>query len=164
MIELNVDQSALAEAAAALKSEADGKGLRRDLLRELKATTTPLVSDLKSAAQSIPSSGLAQNQGQPLRQAIAASIVPQVRLSGKNTGVAVRAKSTPHVRGFRWAARRMNRDSFRHRVYGRDVWVEQRGKPGWFDDTTKARRDDLKRAVLDAVEDMAKRIANRAKG
>ena len=162
-IELTSDQRQIIAAAKALKAEADGKILRRELLKELKATTTPLISDLKAAALSIPSSGGSAG-GQALRPAIAASLKPTVRLSGQGTGVKIRASKTPQVRGFSLAGRRMNKASFRRQVFGRGVWVEQTGKPGWFDDTTKGRNDDIRRDVLKAIDDTVRMIQNRTRG
>jgi hypothetical protein len=48
-------------------------------------------------------------------------------------------------------------------VFGnRDRWVEQSGKIDWFDDSFKGREGLYKAAVEQAMEDMARRIANRA--
>jgi hypothetical protein len=41
-----------------------------------------------------------------------------VRLSGRSTGVKVRIGQTPNLRGFKMAARRLNRKSWRHKVFG----------------------------------------------
>lgn len=161
-IELSSDQRSIVAAGRAIKLEADGKILRRELLKELKATTTPLISDLKAAALAIPSTGT--HEGAALRPAIAASLKPTVRLSGQGTGVKIRASKTPQVRGFSLAARRMNKQSFRRRVFGGDTWVEQTGQPGWFDDTTKNRSDDIRRDVLKAIDDTVRMIAQRSKG
>lgn len=161
-VELSIDQRQVASLAKLLKSEADGKELRRALIRELKSATSPLVADLKSEALSIPSQGLAHREGAPLRASIAKAIKAQARLSGKDTGVAVRAGATPNVRGFRYAARRLNRPSFRHPVYGR-AWVTQVGKPRWFDEQTRARRDPITRDVKAVVAAMSDRLASRAR-
>ena len=157
---ITIDQEAIKAVGAALKSETDGKQLRRDLLKEIRVEARPVVAGLKSAALSMPSSGL--NQGVPLRSAIAAGIVPQTRLGGRDPGVAIRAKTTPGVRKFKLAARRTNAASWRHRVYGGSAWVEQTGDPGWFDRTTPQHHEHLRDGVMRAVHDMARRVASRS--
>ena len=117
---------------------------------------------IKAAAQAIPSSGLPHTTGGSLRQAVAASIRAEVRLTGKNTGVSIKARSTPNLRGFSQAARAMNARSFRHKVYG-GKWVAQVGKPRWFDETASRDREAFRNRVMSAVDDMARRIAARAR-
>ncbi len=158
-VDLTLDQRQLQAAAKACKDQADGKELRKALLRNLKAATAPLVVDLK-AAIGTASTGASSPS---ITQAIAQSIKPTVRLSGQNTGVGVRAGTTT-VRGFKQAARRFNRPNFRHPVYGGPGYANQIGKPGWFDDTTKERQDEAKRAVLAAMDEMGKTLANRSRG
>lgn len=143
-----------------MKAEADGKRLRRDLLRNMRAPTSSTVTDLKA---SIREAGTGSGSP-PITQAIASVIKPSVRLSGRNTGVSIRAGKTSNVRGFNQAARRFNRPSFRHRVFGSDTWVEQVGKPGWFDDTTRAHRVEIRTGVFAAVEQMKRRIAKATRG
>lgn len=162
-IEMSADQRQIASVAKALKVEADGKAMRRALLKEMKGAAGPLVTDLKQAALHIPSSGA--HDGQELRPQIAAKIKPVVRLSGERTGLAIRVSKTSNVRGFNLAARRLNRKSFRHKVFGRDVWVDQQtGSENWFDNTVKGRREEIKRAVLHSVEKTVTDLANRTKG
>lgn len=161
-IDLTADQREIVAVGKAIKAEADGKLLRRELVKAMRQTATPLVGDLKTSARMIPSDGLTRSQ--PLRQAIEASIKPTARLSGASTGVSVRARQTPGVRGFKMAARRMNKESFRRRVFGGDEWVVQVGDPGWFDNTVKGRRDGIKRDVLQAVERVTALLASRTRG
>ncbi len=158
-LDLSFEQNELQAAARACKEQADGKDLRKALLRNLKAATAPLVVDLK-AAIGTASTGASSPS---ITQAIARTIKPTVRLSGQNTGVGVRAGTTT-VRGFKQAARRFNRPSFRHPVFGGPGYSEQVGKPGWFDDTTKSRQDEAKRAVLAAMAETTQVLANRSRG
>jgi hypothetical protein len=62
-------------------------------------------------------------------------------------------------------AKRTNRASgWRHPVYGnRENWVHQRGKLEWFDRAFRGREGMYKQAVEQAMEDMARRIASRAR-
>lgn len=144
----------------ALKSEADGKFLRKEFIKALKPTGDRVITELRSAVMRIPSKGL--TKGQPLRSAIAAKITPTVRLSGRHTGVSLTAKRTQGVRGFTMAARRLNRDvGFNHPVYGRGG-VHQIGKPSWFDDVPPRHRAEFERDVLQVVQDLADTLAARA--
>jgi hypothetical protein len=149
-VELAIDQKQIVAVGKALKAEADGKILRRELIKSMRATATPLVEALKASALAIPASKARSEE--PLRPQIARAIKPAVRLSGERTGITIKASRTPGIRGFSMAARRMNRQSFRHRVFGRDVWVVQIGQEGWFDHTVEGRREDIKRDVMKAVE------------
>lgn len=158
--ELSIDQRDIQRVAAALKSEVDGKELRRELIRDMRAVTAPVIVDLKAVINAAPA---ATSAAPPLRPAIAAGIVAAVRLSGQSTGVGIRAKTTPGIRDFRKAAKAFNRPSWRHKVYGRNTWVTQVGKPRWFDDTTDGHRAGFQDAVMASVESMARRIAARAR-
>jgi len=159
-VEYTVDQKAVHVIAAAMKAEEDGKALRRDLLREMRAVGKPLVPELQSAVRSVPAVTTA---APGLRDAVAAGIKVGVRMSGKSTGIKVTVGATPGVRGFRFAGRALNRaKGWRHPVFGRDKWVQQAGKQ-WFEPPLLARRDEVRTAVLTAVESMAQRIAARAK-
>lgn len=145
----------------ALRAEADGKELRKEMAARLKDALAPAVSRAKAAAGAIPS-GRAAAHRPALRPAIARSVSARVRLSGKSTGATVRAK-TVKVRGFTHAPRRMNRDKpFRHPTWGRQTWVDQRpGKPGWFDDEMAAAAPAARQAVSAVLEDFVQRLAAR---
>lgn len=159
--ELDIDARNLADLAQVLKGEADGKELRKQLGKDLRAAAQPLVTDLRAAIRATPSSG--PPHGAPLRQAIAAGINSQVRYTGPRTGVSVRVRR-PTLRGFSGAPRRFNQPSFRHPVFGdTSTWVTQVGAPLWFDAVMDRHRDDAKTAVLAAIDAMADQIAARAR-
>jgi hypothetical protein len=169
-IELTIDQKQMQALAVRLSAEEDGKKLRLQLARDLRAAIAPAVSQIKDAAQSIPrtSSGLAHNldkksDSQALGAAIAARIGTQVRFSGRSTGVSVKARKKGMPRGFALAAKRFNaRAPFRHMVFGDpDVWVEQRGIPGYFDKPLHEGRIVYRAAIRQAMQAMADRIAKR---
>lgn len=161
-VDLSIDQQALQALAKALSAEADGKKLRRDLSKELRATLQPAISEIKSGLMSLGHGGLPTG-GEPLRSAAGKRIVAEARLSGKATGARIRAKRTEATRNFRHAPKRLNSDKgWRRRVFGSDHWVVQRGKPGFFDDPIKDRKAELRAAVLKAMNDAAARIAGRA--
>lgn len=161
-LQLSVEQSDLQAVAKILRSEADGKELRKMLVRDLRQTAQPAVAALKSNIQAAPSKGLPHTEGPPLRQAIARQVKPVIRLSGKQTGVSIQAKKTPNVRGFSAAPQRFNRPSFRHKVYG-GPWVTQVGSPRWFDNEVRDRRDNFRDDVIGVVQGLADLLAARAR-
>lgn len=145
-----------------LKAEEDGKALRRDLIRHMKVPLKPAVAEIKAGVMGMRSRGNPAD-GQSLRKAVARRITAEVKLSGKRAGVRVRGRKTPAVRGFQNAPQRINRaKGWRHLVFGREPWVGQVGKPGFFDDPLSGRKEEFRRAVRQAMEDTAARIAGRA--
>lgn len=160
-LELTVDARSLANLAQVLKGEADGKELRKQLGKDLRAAAQPVVTDLRAAIRATPSSG--PPHGAPLRPAIAAGIGAQVRYTGPRTGVSIRVRR-PSVRGFTAAPRRFNQQSFRHPVFGdTSTWVTQVGAPLWFDAVMDRSRDDARTAVVAAIDAMADQIAARVR-
>lgn len=165
-IEISVEQNALARVALRLKSEEGGAILRRELIADLRAAVAPAVEQVKGTARGIASSpraahtkkSIAGGEATSLGDAMARGVGTQVRLTGKAVGVSVKAKKTGMPRDFINAPKRFNATSFRRRVYGR-AWVEQVGRPGWFDDPLHADIATYRAACVAAVERMARRIA-----
>lgn len=162
--ELSDDQRAIQALAKALKAEADGKALRKDLIGELKAAVEPAVSAVQGKLRSIPHNSRTKSSP-ALGTYLASRVRAQVRLSGRSTGVKVRLPQTPNIRGFKMAARRLNRKSWRHKVFGDPkVWVTQRSPiPGYFDDTLADGRPRYRKAVVEALERSARRVAEKVK-
>lgn len=148
----------------AIRAEEDGKALRKDLAKSMREALKPGAAEAKSGIMSMSSAGL-RSGGPALRSSIAKKIRPEVKLGGRWSGARVKAFKTKNVRNFPNAPKRTNRASgWRHPVFGnREVWVQQRGKVDWFDRAFQGREGVYKQAVLDAMEDMARRIANRAR-
>jgi hypothetical protein len=161
-VELSVDQQRLQEVARALKQEADGKALRRDLLKTLKAVTEATKQEAHSNLMGIASAGL--SEGAPLRSAVASQMKAEARLSGRRTGVGLKVRRKGMPRGFANAPKALNTPKgWRHRVYGRDVWVQQIAVPNeWFDRAARAHQEQAQAGVMEVMEDMAARIAARA--
>lgn len=153
---------ALPVLAKAMRAEADGKQLRKELIAEMRTALAPGVSAVQSKLRAIPRS--ATDTASPaLGIYLASRVRTQVRLSGKSAGVKIRIPQTPQLRGFRFAARRLNRDAWRHPVFGnRENWVEQQSPiQGFFDDTLRPDRAKMRGAVIHAMNKMAFRIAHR---
>lgn len=158
--ELTADQRAMQLVAKSLAAEADGKQLRKDLIAGLREAVAPGVSAVQSKLRAIPNQGITSSPG--LGAYLAPRVKTQVRLAGRSTGVRVRIAKTDKLRGFTYAARRLNRRTWKHKVFGRDVWVEQRSPiTGYFDETLSAERAAYRKAVRDALERMARRVADR---
>jgi hypothetical protein len=162
-IELSVDQQSLQALARALKKEEDGKRLRRELARDLRRALEPALGEIRSGLMAMPTAGALPTEGGPLRTEVLKHLKAEARLSGRKTGANVKIKKRG-PRGFAMAARRLNRDKgWRHPVYGRDVWVRQIGKPGFFDDPLRQRRGEYRDAVRRVMAETAARIARNAR-
>jgi hypothetical protein len=77
------------------------------------------------------------------------AVVTRVSFSRTRPGVRVLIdkKKAPHARAYEGMAKGGNRDSFRHPVYGHDVWVSQTTRP-FFRKNVAKHRDK----VIDAIE------------
>lgn len=160
-LEVTVDDQAIKDLMRVVRREADGKQLRKDLIAELKSAVSPGVSAVQGKLRSVPHRSATQSKP-PLGSYLASRTKVQVRLSGRSPGVKVRIGQTPNIRGFKMAARRLNRQKWRHRVYGTDVWVDQKSPiPGFFDDTLAEGRSRYRAGVVSALESMADRLTVR---
>ncbi|MGC9538499.1 hypothetical protein [Streptomyces sp. UG1] len=154
----------MAALVRAIRAEEDGKQLRKDLAKNMREALKPAAAEAKSSIMAMPSLGIMPT-APALRTAIARKIRPEVKLGGRWSGARVKAFKTKNVRGFPNAPKRTNRaGGWRHPVFGnRENWVTQQGKIDWFDDSFKGREGLYKQAVEQAMEDMARRIADRAR-
>lgn len=169
MIELSVQQSKLVELGVKLAKEADGKLLKLELARNLRAAVQPAVDEIKTGALQIKrgsSEGRRPTKKAPVAEssislgaAIARGVGVSVRMSGSASGVTVKAKKSGMPRGFVNAPKRMNAQKFRHPVYARGGWAEQVGAPGFFDNPLQKGRDAYREACVLAMAHMAERIA-----
>lgn len=156
-----VEQEAMKAVAKALRGEADGKQLRKDLVAEIKQGLLPLREVVRGSILAMP--GGLPHEGQPLRQTVAEKVVIEVRTGGRATGAGIKAKRKGMPRGFEHAPRRLNANKFRHPVFGGEVWVDQIGKPRWFDDPIRQHRGEYRKVVAATLAAMARRIAARSR-
>ena len=156
----NVD--GLAALVRAIRAEEDGKALRKELAKNMRDALRPGAVEAKSSIMAMVS---LHGATPALRTSIARKIRPEVKLGGHWSGARVKAFKTKNIRGFPNAPKRTNRASgWRHPVYGnRDNWVVQRGKIEWFDRSFAGREALYNQAVNQAMEEMAQRIAARAR-
>ncbi|MYV64436.1 hypothetical protein GT043_00325 [Streptomyces sp. SID2131] len=160
--ELGVEShEGLAALTRAIRAEADGKELRKDLAKGMREALKPAAAEAKGGIMAMGSAGL--STAPALRSAIAKKIRPEVKLGGRWSGARIKAFKTKNIRGFPNAPKRTNRArGWRHLVYGRaDSWVTQHGKTDWFDDAMGGVGPNAQEAVERAMEDMARRLASR---
>lgn len=160
-VELTIDTDELAQFGRILAQQADPKRLRRELAKEMRQALQPAVQTARSSSNAMGHDSRA-HPSPALRPTIARGIRAEVRLTGRSTGARVKVKKTPGLRGFSNAARNTNLPNWRHPVGGNtEVWVDQVGKPGWFDRPMNANQSSYRAAVMRVVEAWAARIARK---
>lgn len=163
VIEFEVDRqrNGLTALSRALAAEADGKALKRDLAKNLRTIMQPLRAQV---IRRLMSTGGSSHAGQSMRDAIARQTRAGVRFSGRNTGVNLVQRARGMPRGFNMAGRAMNRTEGWNPTTLGGTTVHQHARPAeWFDEPTHASVDEARRATQDAMEDMARRLAERAR-
>lgn len=159
--EVTVTHEGLDALVRAIRAEQDGKQLRKELAKGMREALKPAAVQAKSGIMAMSSAGPSTAPG--LRSAIARKIRPEVKLGGNWSGARVKAFKTRNIRGFANAPKRTNRASgWRHLTYGREPWVQQHGKTLWFDHAMEGDTNRYTQAVHEAMENMARRIADRA--
>jgi hypothetical protein len=143
----------LRDLARDLKSEADGKERRKDMLRGIRKIANPLA---KETAPKIAREGLPKGGG--LNEYVASSkFGVRTRTTGQSVGVRIVGAKGEHD------INAMDRGQVRHKVWG--VWRSstpiQQITPGWW---TKGMSDPLvlwplRRELLKVLDQTARRIA-----
>lgn len=169
-VSLNIDQHQLVRLRQAMAREADGKALRKDLIKDLRSAALPGVPKLQAAVRELPDVNPVQYQPR-LRESVAKATKVAVALGGRYPGVKFSVAGAPKVRGFRMAGRRLNKpEGWKHPVFGEASggkaerpWVVQVGNTGerWFEPTILRDRDQYREAVRKAIDAMARRIASK---
>jgi len=143
----------LGDLAKRLKAEGEsGKGLRREMLKELRAAAKPLAADAQAAVKSLPTK---PPEDSGLRRRIAALVKVRIRTSGRSSGVRI---SVGKLDGTN-LPRRLNRGVWRHPVFGSDTWVTQTIQPGWFDKTIRRGAPKVRLRVRAVLKRTVNRIA-----
>jgi len=152
--DIRPDHPSFRRVADALDEESDGRRIRQDLRDLFAEVLRPAVRDVRAA---LMAGGGSAHDGEPLRQAIAHNIVMHIE-TGSKASASIRVLKHGMPRDFWNAPKRFNQRRWRHKVYGRDVWVSQVGAPGWFDDTLRRNRQRYRVAARRALANMAERI------
>jgi hypothetical protein len=159
-VDVSVTHEGLDALVRAIRAEADGKELRKELAQGLRDALKPAIADARAGIMGMASAGMG-TASPGLRTSIARRIRNEVKLGGRWSGARVKARKTPNIRGFANAAKRTQQDTWRTRIYKSDVWREQRGQLNWFDDAMHDKGHLYAEAIRDAMESMARRIASR---
>jgi hypothetical protein len=160
--ELQCTHEGLDSLVRAIRQEADAKQLRKELAKNMREVLKPAAALAKSNIMAMSSAGLSTSTP-GLRAGIARKIRPEVKLGGRWSGARVKAFKTPGLRRFPNAPKRTNRRSggWRTLSFGQEPWRTQEGHQKWFDRAFEGRENEFRQAVLDAMDDMARRIASR---
>ena len=151
MIELRGGPEQLARISRQLREEAN-RGLRRELDKALREAVAPLRTALpESARETLPKRGGLAGQ-------IAASRISVRRIPAARGGGLRLTATNPR------ALRLLNRGRVRHPVFGREPWVTQKVRPGWWDRPIEQAGPDVQAAVKEAVGRVADRIERAGRG
>lgn len=136
----------LARVAKALRELGD-KGLQRELYSGLNRATKPLKESARRSAENI----LPKRGG--LGERVAKTRMSTRRRTGPNTaGVRIQSKVDA----------RIDRGEVRHPVFAQPgrprVWVSQKVTAGWFTKPMEAGADDVRRELVQVIDDVAKKI------
>jgi hypothetical protein len=162
-----VDSGDLKAVGKALKQQADGKELRKQLAKELRSEIRPMVQAVKAAWLAAPSRGHATSsrsrRSEPnLRTLLAKATAGQVRFTGKEAGVRVRTdgrKLPDGMKALGGYAEGIRRRGWRHPVFGdTETWVQQRAFPRFYR-TVQPDESRARQACIDAVDTVFDKIA-----
>lgn len=143
----------LGDLAKRLRAQGEaGKGLRRELLREIRSAAKPLAEEAKRAALAIPAK---PPEDTGLRKRVARLVRVRTRTTGQRVGVRIAVGKLDGTN----LPRRLNRGSWRHPVHGTDRWVVQTVPPGWFDKTLRRGAPRVRIRVVAAMRRTARKIA-----
>jgi hypothetical protein len=154
---------------AMLIREAADTTLRRELVAALKAAAEPTVSDLKSAARSVPISGDAYpgrksryngpSVPKNLRTNIANTIAAKVNATSDGGAVRLRASASKMPPAQRKLITYVDgKGRWRHPVMGnRRVWVSQHGKEWWWP-TARKNLETFRKELFSAIDKVADKI------
>lgn len=158
-VDVIVSMEGLDQLVRAIRAEDDGKVLRKELAASLRQALKPAAAEARSGIMSMSA---VMTESPALRSSIAKRIRPEIKLGGRWTGARVRARKTRGIRDFANAPKRTQRaNGWRTQIFGSGVWRVQHGKVQWFDRAMSPNSPAYKKAVAEAMEAMARRIANR---
>lgn len=134
------------------KAGTGGKGLRKQLLREIRTAAKPMTSDVKSAwASELPQKG-------GLAGKVAGSrVTTRTRLTGDKAGVRIIAQGLS-VKNLR----NIENGYVVHPVFGHDgvSWRTTKVRNQLFQSSIERHADAVRRGITDAMDATAKQILN----
>jgi hypothetical protein len=150
----------------AAKVKAAGRGdLRKKLRKNIRDAGKPVIADLRGAAMGVRMTSTRGGTARPDRSSgLRARTARAVGLSQTRNGIRIRvsaARFGPYGTSMpRYLDASLPKcRTFRHPVFGnREVWTEQSGSP-WFFVTINKHRARFRRAVFEAMDELAKELA-----
>lgn len=138
----------LADLGRRFKAAGDrGKGLRRQLLKDIRVAVKPVLPEIRSHAASI-----LPKRGGLAADVASAQLAVRTTLGAKSASVRIVSTSPGRFRD-------LNRGRLRHPVFGnREKWVQQHVWPGWFTDRIEARKPRMQGAVIQAMKQTSRDI------
>lgn len=134
---------------------------KREASKRLRAVMDPMAQRVRTRVLALPSKG---HSGQSMRQQVARQVRPATRWSGDNTGVSLIQRARGMPRGFNFAGRMFNRPEGWNPVSPGGIQRVQQIRPAqWFDSEVVDSDDQLRRAVVAALEQTAREVASRAR-
>lgn len=115
--------------------------------RNLRKTGVETIEDMRRVVASGPGRGRVG-----VKAGISAGLKTSVATGKRTQGVRIQGTAARLPEGHKPMLRLYNKASFRHRVFGRDAWVVQPGRP-FFGSTIKRHEDSMVEAILQALED-----------
>lgn len=144
-----------------LRQLEDGREIRKDLVRNLKAVANEVVRAERAAVLALPSKGENARRGRrPLRRRFASATQARVRPSGRDAGVSVlinpkRMPEGQHNLPAYWNRER-GYERLRHPVFGdEDTWVQQPVHP-WFYETARPYEAEAPRRLIGVLNAVAR--------
>lgn len=160
-VDVQIKTSAdLARVHAGLGRMADGKRLRKEFVKEVRAEVRPVAAKVRAAYRANPSKNQPNTPAGrgDLRKLLARAVTVQVR-TGRNATVSLKVDGRKMPEGMKGVPSLYERRRpWRHPVYGnREVWVSQRGQPT-FDRIVRQAAPGVRRRVGKIAEGVARDV------
>jgi hypothetical protein len=138
---------AFAQLGKALKQAGDGRELRKEFLKELRAAGKPVTARIRRdlGAEMPKRGGLAAHLSK-------AKVGVRNRLSGDSAGVRL------EISDKNYDLPKIEKGIVRHPTYGHGPWVSQPVKPNVVTDAIEAEASVFQTAVLDAIDTVVHKI------
>ncbi|MFI6296704.1 hypothetical protein ACIBEJ_34300 [Nonomuraea sp. NPDC050790] len=174
----------LGELAKRLKAAGnDGKKLRKELLKSIRAGAKPALADTRRVVKTIPVVGARgggrkareghqfdrskgdegkrrdrARRGAGLRDTVARSLRLVVKTGSRTPLVRIEVDASKLPEDQRTLPRHLDsKRGWRHPTFGREPWVDQRGRP-WFAVTIRKHLPAMRTRVITAMNDIAKKV------
>lgn len=166
--------------------ETGQRDLQRELNKQIRKATGPIVSDLRSAVKAIPIKGsrgrgsrsranydlermsklneknaLKAANRAGLRETIARAIRSDLKLSGNSPGVKISVKTAMLPPDQRSLPRLLDSpNGWRHPIFGnRNNWADQKGQPWWMV-TIRPHAENAREAILNSARQIVERAVS----